>query len=47
MDKKLEIVVYRGMTKKFETVYRGNIKQVIGEIEEHLSKWEFVVIVRK
>lgn len=40
-----EVVVCRELTKKFETVYRGNIEKVIKEIEKDKVKGEFVVIV--
>jgi len=40
-----EIVVCRELTKKFETVYRGEIEEVIKEIEKDKIKGEFVVVV--
>lgn len=40
-----KIVVGRELTKKFETIYRGNIEKVIEEIEKDKIKGEFVVIV--
>ena len=40
-----EIVVCRELTKKFETIYRGKIDEVIKEIEKSQIKGEFVVIV--
>lgn len=40
-----EIVVGRELTKKFETIYRGNIEKVIGEIEKDRTKGEFAIIV--
>lgn len=40
-----EIVVCRELTKKFETIYRGKIEEVIKEIEKGEIKGEFVVIV--
>jgi len=40
-----EIVVCRELTKKFETIYRGKIEEVIREIEKDKIKGEFVVIV--
>ncbi len=46
-DKELRIVVCRELTKKFETVYRGKIEKVVGEIEKDMIKGEFVVIVKK
>ena len=41
-----EVVVCRELTKKFETIYRGKIKEVIKEIEKNKVKGEFVVIFR-
>ncbi|MFH1462669.1 MAG: 16S rRNA (cytidine(1402)-2'-O)-methyltransferase [bacterium] len=45
----LEIVICRELTKKFETIYRGNIEKVIEEVENPPAggeiKGEFVVIV--
>ncbi|MFH1575431.1 MAG: 16S rRNA (cytidine(1402)-2'-O)-methyltransferase [Candidatus Nealsonbacteria bacterium] len=40
-----KIVVGRELTKKFETIYRGNIKDVIMKIKEDEQKGEFVVII--
>jgi 16S rRNA (cytidine1402-2'-O)-methyltransferase len=42
-----KIVVCRELTKKFETIYRGKIDEVIKKIEKDKIKGEFVVIVRK
>jgi len=47
MNKELEVVVCRELTKKFEITYRGKIGGVIKEIEKDKTKGEFVVIVRK
>jgi len=44
---KLQVVVCRELTKKFETIYRGKIEEVIKEIEKDKIKGEFVVIVGK
>jgi 16S rRNA (cytidine1402-2'-O)-methyltransferase len=41
------IVVTRELTKKFETIYRGKIDEVIEKIEKSPLKGEFVVIVGK
>ena len=41
----VKAVVCRELTKKFETIYRGNIKDVINEIERGIVKGEFVVAV--
>lgn len=40
------IVVCRELTKKFETVYRGNVKQVIEQIKKDKIKGEFVIVVQ-
>lgn len=42
-----EVVVCRELTKKFETVYRGKIDEVIKKIKEDKVKGEFVVVVGK
>lgn len=39
------IVVGRELTKKFETIYRGNIKQILEKIKSDTVKGEFVVVV--
>lgn len=39
-----KIVVCRELTKKFETIYRGNIEEVIVKLEKDGTKGEFVVI---
>lgn len=39
------VVVCRELTKKFETIYRGEIGEVIKEIEKGQIKGEFVVII--
>ena len=43
----INIVVCRELTKKFETINRGSIEEVIWEIEKDMIKGEFVVIVKK
>jgi len=43
--KNKKIMVARELTKKFETIYRGELKEVIEEIKKHLLKGEFVVVV--
>ena len=40
-----KIVVGRELTKKFETIYRGNIKQVLDRLKADTVKGEFVVAV--
>jgi 16S rRNA (cytidine1402-2'-O)-methyltransferase len=41
------IVVCRELTKKFETIYRGRIEEVIENVKKNPIKGEFVVIVGK
>jgi 16S rRNA (cytidine1402-2'-O)-methyltransferase len=47
MNKELEIVVARELTKKFETIYRGKIEKVLEKMLKDKIKGEFVVIVGK
>ena len=42
--KKPEVVVGRELTKKFETIYRGKIKDIINQIK---PKGEFVIVINK
>jgi 16S rRNA (cytidine1402-2'-O)-methyltransferase len=42
----MEIVVCRELTKKFETIYRGTITQVIEKIPPEEIKGEFTVVIR-
>jgi 16S rRNA (cytidine1402-2'-O)-methyltransferase len=42
-----EVVVCRELTKKFETIYRGEIEEVIKSIKKDKIKGEFVVIIKK
>ena len=42
-----QAVICRELTKKFETVYRGKIEEVIKKIEKDKIKGEFVVVVGK
>jgi len=39
------VMVCRELTKKFETVYRGEIEEVVKSIKKDKIKGEFVVIV--
>lgn len=45
MNNQLEIMVARELTKKFETIYRGSIKEVIEQIENDKILGEFVIII--
>ncbi|MDD2696608.1 MAG: 16S rRNA (cytidine(1402)-2'-O)-methyltransferase [Candidatus Pacebacteria bacterium] len=40
-----KIVVCRELTKKFETVYRGKVSEVMQRIEKDVVKGEFVVVI--
>ncbi|MFA6254428.1 MAG: 16S rRNA (cytidine(1402)-2'-O)-methyltransferase [Patescibacteria group bacterium] len=40
-----EVVVCRELTKKFETVYRGKVNEVLEKLKPEAVKGEFVVIV--
>jgi len=42
-----DIVVGRELTKMFETVYRGEIKNVINQLEKSTIKGEFVIVINK
>ena len=45
-DKDREIVIGRELTKKFETVYRGTIGDVLSELKRSTLKGEFVIILK-
>ena len=42
-----DIVVGRELTKMFETIYRGEIKDVINQLEKSKIKGEFVIVIWK
>lgn len=42
-----KLVVARELTKKFETIYRGNLVSVLNDLKGGVSKGEFVVIIDK
>jgi len=43
----LSVVVGRELTKKFETIYRGSISEVIEAIKKSPLKGEFVIVIGK
>lgn len=45
--KETKIIVGRELTKKFETIYRGKIEEVIKQIEKDKVLGEFVIIIGK
>lgn len=42
-----QLVVGRELTKKFETVYRGTVEEVVSQLKPMEVKGEFVVIIHK
>jgi len=46
-QKDRKVVICRELTKKFETIYRGNLEKVINDLKNDVTKGEFVVIVEK
>lgn len=44
--KKREVVICRELTKKFETVYRGKIEEIVPQIEKQ-KLGEFVIIINR
>jgi 16S rRNA (cytidine1402-2'-O)-methyltransferase len=42
-----DIVIGRELTKKFETIYRGRIKDIINQIEKSIIKGEFVIVIKR
>lgn len=45
LDEERRVVVARELTKKFETAYRGGIKEVLQKLSDDTTKGEFVVVV--
>lgn len=45
LDEGREVVVCRELTKKFETVYRGNATQIAAQLQDGISKGEFVIVI--
>ena len=46
LEPERQLIVCRELTKKFETIYRGNVEKVLKEIELH-QKGEFVVFISR
>ena len=44
-DASRRIVVCRELTKQFETIYRGTVDEVIVQLEQGVTKGEFVVVL--
>jgi 16S rRNA (cytidine1402-2'-O)-methyltransferase len=45
MNNELSLVVCRELTKKFETVYRGNIENAVKSVESDKIKGEFTIVI--
>jgi len=41
------VVIGRELTKKFETIYRGGVEEVIEQIEKEKIRGEFVIIIKR
>jgi len=46
MDSNLRLVVGREITKKFETIYRGKISEVIERLQKEKIRGEFTMIIK-
>jgi len=44
-QKDRKVVICRELTKKFETIYRGNLVKVINDLKNDVTKGEFVVVI--
>ncbi len=44
--KNFDLVIGRELTKKFETIYRGRIKEIIEQLEKEKPKGEFVIVIK-
>ena len=42
-----EIVVGRELTKKFETVYRGKIREIIKQLEKETPRGEYAIVIQQ
>ncbi|MEA3344623.1 MAG: hypothetical protein U9Q16_03020, partial [Patescibacteria group bacterium] len=42
-----QIVVCRELTKKFETIYRGNINDAIEKLKKEKQRGEFAVVINR
>ena len=45
--RKMQVVACRELTKKFETIYRGTVSEVLERLKNDIIKGEFVVVIRK
>ncbi len=47
LNQNLEIVVCRELSKQFETIHRGDIKDVIESLKKDILKGEFTIVLKK
>lgn len=47
LNNKLPVVVCRELTKKFETIYRGTVNEVLEELKKEEIRGEFVITVER
>jgi 16S rRNA (cytidine1402-2'-O)-methyltransferase len=45
-QKDRKVVICRELTKKFESIYRGNLEKVINDLKNDVTKGEFVVVIK-
>ena len=45
-QKDRKVVICRELTKKFETIYRGNLEKVINDLKNDVTKGEFVIVIK-
>ena len=45
-QKDRKVVICRELTKKFESIYRGNLEKVINDLKDGITKGEFVVVIK-
>jgi len=46
-QKDRKVVICRELTKKFESIYRGNLEKVTNDLKNDVTKGEFVVIIER
>jgi len=46
-QKDRKVVICRELTKKFESIYRGNLEKVIDDLKNDVTKGEFVVVIER
>ena len=46
-QKDRKVVICRELTKKFESIYRGNLEKVTNDLKNDVTKGEFVVVIER